>query len=352
MLAAVFGILMLTERLLDQLLVLRFVNFAASLAELVRNIVFHLLIFELVVLSSHNPWPCLVKQVLVGPSCLGAQASLGFPASHDLSSRQTLFREHGIVLNTAVHLTGTATSLAAHTRGRNILFATGTGDHRTTANHVFAARGQTVQRAGSRIATADVFQSIFSLHGLAGLHHLLNAGKVSGNRAAFLIATAGLTATLVGVRLVGHVQASAGNDTQTGIANRGVHGAAVHLASAATLLQATDMGPAELRGIGLLDVAIDIGIAQIADNAAVLAGLATGVRRTGAAFGLHADLAATLISAGRNRTQASLGPRVHGFFRLPARGVNLLVGVSRKALGLLLHCGPCGLCHLRHYSSP
>ena len=272
MLTAVFSLFMLTESLLDQLLVLRFVNLAAS--------------------------------------------------------------------------------LAAHTRGRNIRFATGTGDHRATANHVFAARGQTVQRAGRSIATANTFQSILGLHGLTGFHHLLDFGEVLGNAAAFLIAAACLTATLVGVRLVGHVQASAGNDAQTGIANRGVHGAAVHLASAATLVHATDMGPAELRGVSFLDVAIDLGVDQVADLAAVLAGLATGIRRTGAAFGLHADLAATLISAGRNRTQASLGPRVHGFFRLPARGVNLLVGVSRKALGLLLHCGPCGLCHLRHYSSP
>ena len=112
------------------------------------------------------------------------------------------------------------------------------------------------------------------------------------------------------------------------------------------------MGPAELGSIGFLDVAVDLGIDPSPSSSAVLAGLATGMLHAFAAFSLHADLAATLKSAGRNRTQTSLGPRVQGFFRLPARGVNFLVGISRKALGLLLHCGPCGLCHLRHYSSP
>ena len=112
------------------------------------------------------------------------------------------------------------------------------------------------------------------------------------------------------------------------------------------------MGPAELGSIGFLDVAVDHSVSHAPDLAALLAGLATGMLHAFAAFSLHADLAATLKSAGRNRTQTSLGLRIQGFFRLPARGVNLLVGVSRKALGLLLHCGPCGLCHLRHYSSP
>ena len=137
MLAAVFGILMLTERLLDQLLVLRFVNLAAS--------------------------------------------------------------------------------LAAHTRGRNIRFATWTGNHRATANHVFAARGQTVQRAGSRIATADAFQSILGLHGFTGFNHLLDFGKVLGNAAAFLIAAAGTTAALINTRLVGHAHTVLLDNPKTGI---------------------------------------------------------------------------------------------------------------------------------------